>query len=63
MVKERFGDEIARPRFEAGDALLFDERFLHKTGVSRGMTRPRHAVEAWFFAPSRFPETYQVLAA
>lgn len=58
VVKERYGDEIVRPRFHAGDALLFDERFLHKTGRRRGMTKPRYAVECWFFPRSSYPEQY-----
>jgi hypothetical protein len=46
---------VVRPLFRAGDALLFDERFLHRTGVSPGMTNERYAVETWFFAPSHYP--------
>lgn len=49
---------VVRPRFEAGDALLFDELFLHRTGISHGMTNDRYAVESWFFAPSRYPASY-----
>ena len=29
---------VVRPRFEPGDALIFDDRFLHSTGVTDGMT-------------------------
>jgi hypothetical protein len=47
---------VARPLFRAGDALLFDERHLHRTGVSPGMTVERYAIETWFFAPSHYPE-------
>jgi len=43
------------PRFKAGDALLFDQLFLHRTGVRPGMTRDRLAIESWFFAGSAFP--------
>jgi hypothetical protein len=46
---------VVRPFFNAGDALLFDERNLHRTGVSPGMTIERYAIETWFFAPSRYP--------
>jgi hypothetical protein len=46
---------VVRPEFAAGDALLFDELLLHCTGVSPDMTRPRYAIECWFFAPSRYP--------
>ena len=43
------------PIFEPGDALLFDDFFLHQTGVSPGMTQQRYAIETWFFAPSTYP--------
>jgi hypothetical protein len=49
------GSPILRPSFEPGDAILFDEKFLHRTGVSPGMTNPRYAIESWFFAPSTYP--------
>jgi hypothetical protein len=45
-----------RPRFQPGDALLFDQLLLHRTAVSPGMTRERHAIETWHFAPSRYPD-------
>jgi hypothetical protein len=47
---------ILRPEFSPGDALLFDHLFLHRTGVSSGMTRQRWAIETWFFAPSSYPD-------
>jgi hypothetical protein len=43
------------PTFEAGDALLFDELFLHRTHTDAGLTRERYAIESWFFAPSTYP--------
>ena len=53
---ERAGAEhVVRPVFDAGDALLFNQLTLHRTGVSPEMTRDRYAVEAWFFAPSTYP--------
>jgi uncharacterized small protein (DUF1192 family) len=54
---------ILRPIFEPGDALLFDELFLHKTASDRSMRRPRLAVESWFFAPQGFPADYVPLTA
>jgi hypothetical protein len=54
--RERGDLPILRPRFAAGDALIFDDLFLHQTGVSAGMTRERHALESWFFAPSTLPD-------
>jgi hypothetical protein len=49
-------DAVVRPEFSPGDAMLFDHLFLHRTAVARGMTRERHAIETWFFAPSTYPE-------
>jgi hypothetical protein len=53
---------ILRPVFEPGDALLFDELFLHKTASDPRMRRPRYAIENWFFGASGFPENYVPLA-
>jgi hypothetical protein len=41
-----------RPRFGPGDALLFDEKLLHRTGGDATMPQRRYAIETWFFAPS-----------
>lgn len=49
------GAPLWRPRFQAGDALLFDHLLVHRTAVSPGMTRARYAIESWFFAPSAYP--------
>ena len=49
------GRQIIRPVFEPGDAILFDEMNLHRTGAGPGLTKPRYAVEMWFFAPSTYP--------
>lgn len=46
---------IVRPAFEPGDALLFDQLLLHRTGMSADMTGTREAIESWFFAPSAYP--------
>ena len=46
------------PAFAPGDAILFDERFVHRSSAGRTFTADRYAVESWFFAPSRFPERY-----
>jgi hypothetical protein len=48
-------DGIVRPVFDAGDALFFDERFLHRTAANPAMTHERYAIESWFFAPSHYP--------
>jgi hypothetical protein len=56
------GTPILRPIFEPGDALLFDERFLHQTGSDPGMPNPRFAIENWFFGGSCFPDEYAPVA-
>ena len=54
---------ITRPIFNPGDALLFDDLFLHQTGSDPSMPKPRFAIESWFFGPSAFPPIYVPLAA
>jgi len=49
------GGEPAHLHFKAGDAIVFDEMNLHRTSTLPGMTKPRYAIEAWFFAPSCYP--------
>lgn len=49
---------VMRPEFEPGDALLFDDFFLHRTAIDNQMARERYAIETWFFAPSTYPEQY-----
>lgn len=49
---------VRRPIFEPGDALFFDDLFLHRTGIDPAMSRERYAIETWFFAPSAYPEKY-----
>jgi hypothetical protein len=62
-AEQAAGDrQILRPIFEPGDALLFDELFLHKTASEREMTKPRYAIENWFFGASAFPGDYVPLA-
>jgi hypothetical protein len=62
-AEEAAGDKpIVRPIFEPGDALFFDELFLHKTGSDPSMPKPRFAIENWFFGASAFPADYAPLA-
>jgi hypothetical protein len=62
MAEEAAGDRgILRPIFEPGDALLFDDLFLHQTGSDPLMPNPRYAVENWFFGASGFPTEYAPL--
>jgi phytanoyl-CoA dioxygenase PhyH len=53
---------IVRPIFEPGDALFFDELFLHQTASDPAMPKPRFAIESWFFGASAFPGDYAPLA-
>jgi hypothetical protein len=63
MAEEAAGNvAIARPIFEPGDVLLFDELFLHATAADPTMPHTRHAVECWFFGASGFPKEYAPLA-
>ena len=68
QVSQRIAEEVAgeagilRPIFEPGDALFFDELFLHKTASDPRMRRPRYAIENWFFGASAFPADYVPLS-
>lgn len=53
---------VLRPIFEPGDALFFDEMFLHQTGSDPSMPKPRFAIESWFFGGSAFPQDYAPVA-
>jgi hypothetical protein len=53
---------IVRPVFEPGDALFFDELFLHQTASDPAMPKPRFAIESWFFGGSAFPADYAPVA-
>jgi hypothetical protein len=53
---------VLRPIFKPGDAMFFDELFLHKTGSDPAMSKPRFAIESWFFGASKFPGEYAPLA-
>jgi hypothetical protein len=63
VAEEAAGDKpIIRPIFEPGDALFFDELFLHKTGSDASMPHARYAIESWFFGASAFPSPYAPIA-
>jgi hypothetical protein len=63
-AEEAAGDvPIVRPVFEPGDALFFDELFLHQTGSDPSMPNARYAIENWFFGASSFPADYAPVAA
>jgi hypothetical protein len=64
QAQQAAGDKpIIRPIFEPGDALFFDEMFLHQTASDPSMPNPRYAVESWFFGASAFPAEYGPIAA
>ncbi len=56
------GVGIVRPIFDPGDALIFDEMFLHATAADGEMTKPRYAIESWFFTPAALPPGYVPIA-
>jgi hypothetical protein len=56
------GVPIVRPVFEPGDALFFDEMFLHQTASDPAMPHPRFAIENWFFGGSAFPAEFAPVA-
>ena len=54
---------IIRPIFEPGDALFFDELFLHQTGSDpRDAEPPATRSRTWFFGGSAFPGEYGPIA-
>ena len=64
VAEEAAGDAgVLRPIFEPGDALLFDEMFLHSTAAEPEMRKSRWVIESWFFGASASPAEYSPLAA
>ena len=61
-IAAEHGTRIIRPIFEPGDALFFDDLFLHQTGSDPAMPKPRYAIESLFFGGSGFPEAYAPIA-
>lgn len=51
------------PEFRAGDALIFDQKLVHRTHLFPEMTKPRYALECWMFAPAHAAEEYAPLLA
>jgi hypothetical protein len=43
------------PRYEPGDAMLFDEMLIHRTNTDQAMDGIRYSIESWFFAPAGHP--------
>jgi hypothetical protein len=49
------------PVFAPGDAMFFDERLPHRTTVGTDLG-VRYAIEAWFVAPSYYPDRHVPIA-
>lgn len=49
------------PEFSPGDAMIFDEHFVHRSYLFPGMTDVRYALECWLFAPSHQSASYTPL--
>lgn len=54
-VYDRFGGRSSGwiPQFQAGDVLAFDHMNIHRTHMTRSMTRNRHALECWMYPPEQ----------
>ncbi|MEM8988684.1 MAG: phytanoyl-CoA dioxygenase family protein [Pseudomonadota bacterium] len=61
LIEAQYGKQIETPLFEAGDLLLFDGFFLHRSLMGEHMTHPRYAVESWFFSSKGYPKDYTPL--
>ena len=55
VVERHYGDRLWHPEFDAGDALLFDGRNVHRTYVTDAMTAVRYSVELRFVNASLAP--------
>jgi hypothetical protein len=56
------GRPFVEPALRAGDALLFDELTVHRSGARALRAPHRDLMTTWFFAPSRFPDAHTPLA-
>jgi hypothetical protein len=58
IEKEFPGHTTVLAQFEPGDAVLFDQLCVHRSGHAAGMTEPRLAVECWLFSAASVPDIY-----
>jgi hypothetical protein len=58
IEKEFPGFTTVLAQFEPGDAILFDQLCVHRSGHAAGMTDPRLAIECWLFAAGSVPKGY-----
>ena len=56
------GVQSVMPEFDIGDAIIFDQLCVHRSGFAAGMTETRLALECWLFAPASVPPEYTGLA-
>lgn len=62
-LREAFGqDAFVSPVFEQGDAFFFDHFYMHRTQYRQDFSRPRYALETWFFGDRNFPPNQVPLA-
>ena len=52
---------VVNPEFRAGDAIFFDDRFVHRTALGPGLSQTRLALESWFFGATSFATEYTSL--
>jgi len=50
------GKAYISPEFNSGDALFFDHFNLHRSQFRDHFSKPRHAIETWFFGSESFPK-------
>ena len=55
VVERHYGDRLWHPEFNAGDAMLFDSKCIHRTHVTPAMSGVRYSVELRFVATSLAP--------
>lgn len=58
LAKHHPGVRSVMPEFDVGDAIIFDQLCVHRSGYAPGMTNTRFAIECWLFAPSSVPASY-----
>jgi hypothetical protein len=62
LAGEYPGVHSVMPEFDVGDAIIFDQLCVHRSGFTAGMTETRLALECWLFAPASIPPEYTGLA-
>jgi hypothetical protein len=58
IAKEFPGYTTVLAEFAPGDAILFDQLCVHRSGHAPGMTEARLAVECWLFSAASVPDIY-----